>query len=484
MLSSSFDHITFSVWPENASNNFDIMSMHVDGHFRPKEEGSSWGRIDIHAPESIPSVCRILDMSQERDQPKSVDWEEFYEKGKGKGKGKCKGKQQQQSVVSMKSVVASRATEPDVINTAWSTIHGGGGLLETVHLAYNFDKDLMITPDDVFLTILAGVNTHIAKDPEKYRHVFVPFEGKQTIEIESDSTPDLWEAEGVFEQFAEAVRKHVGETWHDATTCDFSTTTPLEKFLSQLGLMNATSHYFHFEVAAMCGIKSVTLKGTEDDWIKLRQKVEAFAVLGDLDWWLQDLRLVLDQFVLARQGFISPSFWRRMIKGEHADTGVYERWAYKAYVTGWVLAFYPYTKEGKRFCATTFSEQKAWQRPFDEFGTCTECGKAQTSGEMARGKFCCSDCWRGYDLMKHWGNVWVEQPDLHDGLLTASIAWHVGAKKVGDVRIHGGVVGPSVPSDNFAPLRTVRGYVMELDQSADIDGSGNEKFKSHVDLAA
>jgi hypothetical protein len=372
------------------------MNISIDGHFRPPTD---LRRADRFQPTPISTEERILDLVKEPNREKRMGspWD-LPVKGKGKGSTAAK----------YESAVGGRATEPRVINTGGSTMDGGGGLLETVHMAYNFDKDLILTPDDVFLTILSGVGAHIAKDPEKYRHAFVSFEGKKDIEIECDEPPQHWERCGVFEKFCEQIRSHVGDKWHDATLCDFSTSTPLEKLLSQLGFMKATESYFEFHVDRMCGIKTMTLQGTVEDWCKVREKVEVFSTLGDLEWWMQELRLVLDQFVLARKGFVTPSFWRRMIFGEHHDAGKYEPVADKCYVTGWVLALFPYTKSGGKVCPLTTSWKKmladSQSRMFAESGTCAECGK-QASGKTGREKFHCSDCWHAYDLVRRWHNI-------------------------------------------------------------------------------
>jgi len=269
---------------------------------------------------------------------------------------------------------------------------------------------------------------------------------------------ELWEEDGVFDEFSRKIRDKVGHEWHDATLCDFSTTTPLEKLISQLGLMESTHHYFDFVCEGQCGIKTITLKGTVEDWRKLRKQIEAFSVL-DLEWWLQDLRLVLDQFVLARQGIVSASFWRRMIKGRHADTGMYTPSADTSFVNGWLLALFPYNKHGDRVCTSTFSEKQTKGRALAENGACVECGRKQIAGESGCGKFYCADCWQAYDLMKHWSDVWVKQGDLHDCLASANITWNA-CGKISNIKIYGGVVGPSVPADKYAALQTVRGFAM------------------------
>lgn len=462
--------VTFSVWPENAGTNYDVMNMYVDGHFRPQKSSSLRERADIFSPKEITTEQRILDMALDRGGTKS----EYPAWARPFGSWCHKSAK----------VASSRASEACVIDMGGSTMNCGGGLLQTVHMAYNFEKDLIITPDDVLLTIMAGVGSHISKDPEKYRHVFVDFEGKKEIQVECEHPPSMWEESGVFEKLIQEIGKEAGDQrhLHEALMCDFSTTTSLEKMLCQLGVMDATRHYFDFTVGGFCGIKSVTLKGTEQDWCSLRQKIEALSIIGDLDWWLGDLRLILDQFIRARRGDIALSFWRRMIKGYHADKGMYEPEAINCSLTGWVLAFFPCTREGKRVCSLTFSEQQATERLVAELGTCTECNEKQTSGETGRGKFYCGACWQAYDLMRHWHGVMVQQEDLEDGMLSASIKWEQCGKKVADVDVYGGVVGPNVPSDKFAPLQTVRGYVMKLRPSA--EENAKKEAIGRVEVAA
>ena len=46
-------------------------------------------------------------------------------------------------------------------------------------------------------------------------------------------------------------------------TADFSTTTAVQKIVSQITLMNSVQDYFHYEMALGCGIPAVEMFGTE-----------------------------------------------------------------------------------------------------------------------------------------------------------------------------------------------------------------------------
>ena len=76
-----------------------------------------------------------------------------------------------------------------------------------------------------------------------------------------------------------------------------------------------------------CGIPEITLEGTVEDWKVLREKALSLGDYG-LQWWVEALEPVLDQFVAAASGSIDREFWCRI-------------WPIP-YVTGWILTLFPY----------------------------------------------------------------------------------------------------------------------------------------------
>ena len=53
-------------------------------------------------------------------------------------------------------------------------------------------------------------------------------------------------------------------------------------------MMDVFERYFHYILYCICGIPTVTLEGTPDDWRRLADKAAALAAF-DLDWWLAHL---------------------------------------------------------------------------------------------------------------------------------------------------------------------------------------------------
>ena len=51
------------------------------------------------------------------------------------------------------------------------------------------------------------------------------------------------------------------------------------------------------------------LEGTPEDWQSVARRAEQFGSL-DLEWWLEPLRGILQQFVAASQGVVDVPFWQ------------------------------------------------------------------------------------------------------------------------------------------------------------------------------
>ncbi len=216
------------------------------------------------------------------------------------------------------------------------------GFVSAVHMAYAWHYPLVISPDAIWQCIAQGLAKHINCNADKLRNLFVEHEGKKEIVVRRDdfrkgSPSNPWPE--VFEEFSAQIRQHVGKKTHDLLTPDFSTTGPTEKAAAQVVLMDCFKEYFSYTCNTSCGIPEITLEGTVDDWVKLREKVCGISQY-DLDWWTDALTPVLDQFVSAASGDIDQSFWSKIYK-RHGGSG-------GPYIQGWILTLFPYTTFGQR----------------------------------------------------------------------------------------------------------------------------------------
>lgn len=109
--------------------------------------------------------------------------------------------------------------------------------------------------------------------------------------------------------------------------------------------MDIMKHYFKYTMWLACGIPSVTLHGTSDDWERLLEKARALDALDiGLDWWLETMIPVLEKLLETYKGHVDEDWWSRVMSkyerygsGGGAGTIVY---------SGWICAFFPYDLRG------------------------------------------------------------------------------------------------------------------------------------------
>lgn len=78
-------------------------------------------------------------------------------------------------------------------------------------------------------------------------------------------------------------------------TPSFSTTTPLDVTVCQISIMNTLKSYFSYGMQILCGLPSVTLEGTLQDWEILIEKAKKLYEYVLKDW--ADLLIpVLERF--------------------------------------------------------------------------------------------------------------------------------------------------------------------------------------------
>ena len=98
-----------------------------------------------------------------------------------------------------------------------------------------------------------------------------------------------------------------------------------------------------------CGIPVVKMLGTLDDWETLRKRTEALDYYGCAHW-IDNLLPIIDKFIAAYKGEVDKDFWDMCIKmmPSSGSGGKYDG-GYKSsdMMTGWVLNFFPYQKNGK-----------------------------------------------------------------------------------------------------------------------------------------
>ena len=214
-----------------------------------------------------------------------------------------------------------------------------------MYQAYADHRPFVLSPDMIWLLINQGFAQHVNANHESLRKYFVNFSGKESLIVQSNKKlkdPSLlWEE--IFPQFTEQIRKEVGGNLVETLTCNFSTTTSLEKTVSEITIMETVKSYFEFiTIMIVCGIPEITLEGTPQDWEKVLNKARGLKEYK-LEWWISELEPLLEEFVKASKGQVDKSFWRNMFK-YHSQ----KQYGAPNIIDGWIVKFFPYDKEGRR----------------------------------------------------------------------------------------------------------------------------------------
>jgi len=214
-------------------------------------------------------------------------------------------------------------------------------LAKAVHTAFYDHHPLRLSPDVIWIAIAQGFANHVNENSETLRSKFVSFEGKQDITISrpefvKGSPKNDWVS--VFPEFSDEIEKYIGANTRKLLECNFSTTGTVERTVSQIVLMDAVKSYFKYNKAFGCGIPFIELTGTPDDWISIRNRALSLREFK-LDWWIDHLVPVLDQFVTASHGKSDISFWTS-ICNLYGGSGMRQP------ITGWIQTFFPYLLKG------------------------------------------------------------------------------------------------------------------------------------------
>ncbi|MEV4137266.1 DUF4419 domain-containing protein [Dactylosporangium sp. NPDC049742] len=209
-------------------------------------------------------------------------------------------------------------------------------LLSAVARAFADHRPLVLSPDAVWLTIAHGVAQHVRLHAEQLRPRLVQHTGRKrlTVTIDGPMPHDSGSWAHLTGSFAKLLAAEVVDA--DLFECDFSTSTDVERTAGQVVLLDVYSPYFSLWLQCLCGIPSVTLTGTVEDWRRIRARVDAIAGFG-LETWCRSLAPIADEFVRASAGDPDPEFWRRIYNPIDAYGG--------DVITGWAARFYPYLKD-------------------------------------------------------------------------------------------------------------------------------------------
>ena len=218
--------------------------------------------------------------------------------------------------------------------------------------AYAGHYSVILSPDAIWTLISQGFCHHISLNTEKLKDKIVNHEGKMEISVisEYDLYSPLMDWDTLLNGFEIQIAENTKGNIADFMRADFSTTGNTERITSQVTLMSAVKSYFDFAaIHTICGIPTITIEGTPDDWRKIIKKVESLRNY-DLGWWVDDLKPILQEFVNASEGNVNKDFWQNIVKKDRPESmkngagcGVKDATKFD----GWFLKFMPFDKDGR-----------------------------------------------------------------------------------------------------------------------------------------
>ena len=201
------------------------------------------------------------------------------------------------------------------------TLPGKDIFFRSIIKAYASHRPIVLSPDMIWLLISQGFSRYVNAHPEQLREQLVSHTGKMDLVVQTSEDlltgqPD-WAK--LLDGFYTQIEANTKGDFAQTITADFSTTGTTERIASEVTLMETVKSYFEYIAMRLaCGLPTVTLKGTPQDWQRVLDKTLQLKPYG-LEAWTESLTPILKEFVLAAQGCPNRKFWQSMVKQHRPD---------------------------------------------------------------------------------------------------------------------------------------------------------------------
>jgi len=215
--------------------------------------------------------------------------------------------------------------------------NGNYGFFSAVMECYNNHWILDMRPDDWFYTFVQKIAVAIDQQSksEEVRKFFVDHEGKKTLTVE---VPEISPLDVDYSWFLDEMTQKIQENiktpnYVELMTANFSTSTKTDRIVSSINTMNSMQEFFTYRCIPMCGIPCVIMRGSENDWKCLLQKIENLEKLlqpiqeklisrsFSANWW-ENIKSICRKLLESYQGKPDLTWWSSII----FKTEVAKRW--------------------------------------------------------------------------------------------------------------------------------------------------------------
>lgn len=241
-------------------------------------------------------------------------------------------------------------------------------LINAIIASYNNHLSLKLRPTDIMMALQMIIATCVnnnstskeqssfnlaeehSSSGTKMRHLFVEHMGKVKLTVEKGS----FNIDYFCNQFKLLMQENIKNPEFITNFCtNYTSTTQLQSTVSNMFLMNTMKEYFSFEMILGCGIPSVVMEGTQEDWIQLNKVYEYFKDFlkdTELKVFFPHFDIIMKMFVdmrlLQESGEVEGTsdmkkLWERVIsfvpQGSGGDT----------ILGGWARLLVPYSDKNK-----------------------------------------------------------------------------------------------------------------------------------------
>ena len=207
-------------------------------------------------------------------------------------------------------------------------------------IAFSEHLPLRLKPDHVMELLVSGFNVWLNDFGGASKLQERGLVGERQ-HIRADFLPGAWDAavDRLGVQLAQSISHP--ELRAVLLAC-FSTTTPEMHRAHTLTVASAYKKFVDIRFNTACGIPSVTLEGTREDWASLKLVCNTLTAAsdGELARWTETANAALDVMIAAFDGKDTAESWCNFVN--HYENCVFSG------CSGWINAFFPYVCDDER----------------------------------------------------------------------------------------------------------------------------------------
>jgi hypothetical protein len=214
------------------------------------------------------------------------------------------------------------------------------GYLSYLAKAWANHYSIILRPDDIWYLVLSQLTVIIGKNPSAYAFLFTKTPETKTEISVPTFDPTVINPESVIAELRRLVPNNI-----DLFIPKFTTTTPVMTLCQHIAFCDLVSPYYNY-FTYLCGIPNIDIQGTEGDWQKIVETLEALYFIFSRKEEMSEAAIYMEkchktayQLKVAIDMKIE-SFFNQMVRLARCGSG------HQQEMSGWILDFCHRIKQG------------------------------------------------------------------------------------------------------------------------------------------